>query len=96
LIVVSSSTSIQKEKNMEELYALVAKKTGLPKEQAKLAVDTVVVFLKNNLPAPVAAQVEAVLAGKGTMGAVAGALDDGKLDANDAANLLGGLLGGKK
>lgn len=81
---------------MEELYALVTQKTGLPKAQAKLAVDTVVDFIKKKLPAPIAAQVDAVLSGKGTMGAVANALDDGKLDANDAANLLGGLFGGKK
>ncbi len=81
---------------MEELYALVAKKTGLPKAQANAAVDTVIDFLKKKLPAPIAAQVEAVLSGKGTMGAVANALDDGKLDANDAANMLGDLFGGRK
>ncbi len=81
---------------MDELITLVSKKTGLPKEQAKMAVNVVLDFLKKKLPAPVAAQVEAVLGGKGTVGAVASALDDGKLDANDAANLLGGLLGGKK
>ena len=81
---------------MDELITLVSKKTGLPKEQAKMAVNVVLDFLKKKLPAPVAAQVEAVLSGKGTVGAVASALDDGKLDANDAANLLGGLLGGKK
>jgi hypothetical protein len=81
---------------MDELIALITKKTGLPKEQAKMAVDVVLDFLKKKLPAPVAAQVESVLTGKGAVGAVASALDDGKLDANDAANLLGGLLGGKK
>jgi hypothetical protein len=81
---------------MDELVALVAKKTGLPKEQAKMAVTAVLDFLKQKLPAPIASQVEAVLTGKGTVGAVASALDDGKLDANDAANLLGGLFGGKK
>jgi hypothetical protein len=79
---------------MEELVALVAKKTGLSKEQAKMAVTLVVDFIKKKLPAPVAAQVDQVLGGKGAVGAVANALDDGKLDANDAANLLGGLLGG--
>ena len=67
---------------MEELYALVVKKTGLPKETAKMAVDVVVDFIKKKLPAPVAAQVDAVLGGKGDMGAAAG--------------MLGGLLGGKK
>lgn len=67
---------------MEELYDLVVKKTGLPKDQAKMAVDVVVDFIKKKLPAPVAAQVDAVLGGKGNVGA--------------AADLLGGLLGGKK
>lgn len=81
---------------MQELIELVTKKTGLPKEQAKMAVELVVDFIKKKLPGPVAEQVDAVLSGKGTLGALADALDDGKLDANDAANLLGGLLGGKK
>ena len=67
---------------MEELYALVVKKTGLPIEQAKMAVDVVVDFIKKKLPAPVAAQVDAVLGGKSDLGA--------------AADMLGGLFGGKK
>jgi len=66
---------------MEELYNLVVQKTGLPKEQAKMAVDTVIGFLKTKLPAPIAAQVDAVLSGKGDMGA--------------AADMLGGLFGKK-
>jgi hypothetical protein len=66
---------------MEELYNLVAQKTGLPKEQAKMAADTVIGFLKTKLPAPIAAQVDAVLGGKGDMGA--------------AADMLGGLFGKK-
>jgi hypothetical protein len=80
---------------MDELITLVSQKTGLPKEQAQVAVTTVLDFLKQKLPAPVAAQVETVLTGKGTLGAVASALDDGKLDANDATNLLGGLFSRK-
>jgi hypothetical protein len=66
---------------MEELYALVVQKTGLPKEQAKMAVDTVIGFLKTKLPAPIAAQVDAVLGGKSDLGA--------------AADMLGGLFGKK-
>jgi nucleoid DNA-binding protein len=46
---------IQEENTMEELYNLVVQKTGLPKEQAKMAVDTVIGFLKTKLPAPIAA-----------------------------------------
>ncbi len=78
---------------MDELYTLISKKTGLDKATSKMVVDMVIDFIKKKLPAPVAAQVDAVLSGEGLLGAVAGALDDGKLDANDAANLLGGLLG---
>jgi hypothetical protein len=67
---------------MEELCALVIQKTGVPKEQAKMAVDLVVDFIKKKLPAPVAAEVDAVLGGKGDLCA--------------AADMLGGLFGGKK
>ena len=66
---------------MEELIALVVQKTGLPKEQAKMAVETVIDFIKQKLPAPVAAQVDAVLGGSGNLGA--------------AADMLGGLFGKK-
>ncbi len=48
---------------MNELVKLVVQKTGLPEAQAKAAVDTVIGFLKQKLPAPIAAQVDAVLAG---------------------------------
>lgn len=79
---------------MDELYTLVSKKSGLDKATSKMVVDMVIDFIKKKLPAPVAAQVDAVLSGEGLLGAMAGALDDGKLDASDAATLLGGLLGG--
>jgi hypothetical protein len=66
---------------MQELIKLVSKKTGLNEEMSKVAVEVVLDFLKKKLPAPVAAQVDAVLSGEGNLGA--------------AANLIGGLLGGK-
>ncbi len=50
---------------MDELVELVVKKTGIPKETAQTAVKTVLDFLKQKLPAPIAAQVDAVLAGGG-------------------------------
>jgi len=83
---------------MDELVALVAKKTGLPKEQAKAAVMVVLDFIKKKLPPAVASQVDGLLngTGAGVIGAAAEALEDGKLDANDAARLLGGLFGGDK
>jgi len=67
---------------MDELYKLVSTKTGLPHDQAKMAVDTVIDFIKKKLPAPVAAQIDAALGGQSDLGA--------------AGDLLGGLFGGKK
>jgi hypothetical protein len=49
---------------MDELVKLVASKTGLPEEMAKVAVETVLNYLKQKLPAPVAGQIEAALSGE--------------------------------
>ena len=81
---------------MEELVKLVSAKTGLPKDQAAMAVKTVLDFLKSKLPVPVAAEVDAVLNNDGVLGAVENALDDGKIDGSDVSNLLGGFFGGNK
>lgn len=67
---------------MEELIKLVAQKTGLPLDKAKLAVDTVLNFLKKKLPPALGGQLDAFLAG-------------GKIP-DDLTKGLGGLLGGKK
>ncbi len=48
---------------MDELVKLVSQKTGLPPDQAKVAVETVIGFLKQKLPAPVASQIDGVLGG---------------------------------
>jgi len=80
---------------MEELVKLVAQKTGLPPQTAEVVVKTVLDLLKQKLPAPLAGQLDDALKGSGVAGAVANALEDGKLDASDAANLLGGLFGKK-
>ncbi len=66
---------------MDELVNLVQQKTGLPPDKAKLAVDTVVNYLKGRLPAPMAAQVDAALSGSGNIG--------------DVAKGLGGMMGRK-
>ncbi|MGH2575071.1 MAG: hypothetical protein ACRDFC_05150 [Ignavibacteria bacterium] len=50
---------------MEQIIKLVAEKTGISAEQAKSAVDTVVGFLKDKLPAPVAGQIDSILGGGG-------------------------------
>lgn len=49
---------------MDELIKLVSQKTGISAEQAKTAVETVLKFLKDKLPAPVASQIEGLLEGK--------------------------------
>ena len=63
---------------MDELVKLVAEKTGLSEEMAETAVKLVLDYVKKKLPAPVAAQVDALLG------------------ADSAADMLGGLFGGKK
>jgi ATP-dependent Clp protease ATP-binding subunit ClpA len=71
-----------------EVSELVAKKVGIPKDKAQQAVDVVLKFLKEKLPPTVAGQLNAVLDGNVD-------LSDG-IGLDDAAGLLGGLLGGKK
>lgn len=71
---------------MDELIKLVAKKVKIDEKQAKLAVETVLKFLKDKLPAPIASQIDNVLGGKG-VGDIAG-------QAGDVLGGLGGLLGG--
>lgn len=66
---------------MEELIALVMKKTGLPKETAQTAVKTVIDYLKKKLPAPVGAAIDNFLGGKGQAA---------------ATDMLSGFLGGTK
>lgn len=67
---------------MEELVNLVSKKTGLSKEQSQQAAEIVVDYIKKKMPPTLGSQLDAFLSGEN--------------DLTDAANLLGGLLGGKK
>ena len=69
---------------MQELIKLVSQKTGLPEAQAKMAVETVVNFIKGKLPGPIASQIDGVIAGGGAMP-----------DLGSLAGGLGGLLGKK-
>jgi hypothetical protein len=63
---------------MDELVKLVAEKTGLSDDKAKVAVDTVIDFLKDRLPDPIGKQLDTVLEGG---------------DVSDLSSALGGLLG---
>ncbi len=68
---------------MEELVNLVVEKTGMSEEQAKQAIDTVLDYVKEKLPEPLAGQLDNLL--------------EGGVDMDGAGNLLkglGGLFGG--
>ncbi len=65
---------------MDELVNMVSQKTGLPADKSRLAVQTVIDYLKKKLPGPVAGQIDAALQGGGVSG---------------AASALGGMLGKK-
>jgi hypothetical protein len=67
----------------DELAQLVSQKVGISTEQAKQAVATVVGFLKDKLPAPIAGQIDSFMGGSG------GGL-------GDIAQNLGGSILGKK
>ena len=67
---------------MDELVKLVVEKTGVSEEQARVAVDTVLGFLKDKLPDPIAGRLDDVIEGA-----------DGGL--GNIAKSLGGLLGKK-
>ena len=55
---------------MDEIIKLVTEKVGIPTDKAKLAVDTVLGFVKSKVPGPIAGQIDSAIAG--TTGGVAG------------------------
>ncbi len=69
---------------MDELIKQVATRTGISEDQARTAVTTVLGFLKDKLPAPIAGQIDNVIGGG--EGATGGGL-------GDLASKAGGLLG---
>ena len=69
---------------MDKLVKLVSQKTGLSEEMAKTAVETVIGFLKEKVPAPIAGQIDSVLGGAGPAKSV-----------GDLAKGLAGILGRK-
>lgn len=75
---------------MDDLIKQVSNRTGLSEDKAKTAVETVINFLKDKLPAPIAGQIDGALSGAGgTMASGGGAVMD------KAGDLLGGLFGKK-
>ncbi len=69
---------------MNERVDLVVKKTGIPAATAPQVIGVVMDFLKKKLPAPIAAQLDGLISGRG--------------DAKKAEDMLGGLgsMFGKK
>lgn len=67
---------------MDELVKMVAEKTGISEELAKTAVQVVLGYLKDKLPAPIAGQIDGVISGGG-----------GDLgDIGDVTKQIGGLF----
>lgn len=73
---------------MDALIKMVASKAGISEAQAKLAVNTVMGFLKEKLPAPIATQVEAALKQEATVKQAEDLVDKGM-------GAIGGLLNKK-
>ncbi|MBA3241233.1 MAG: DUF2267 domain-containing protein [Acidobacteria bacterium] len=75
---------------MDELIKQVTERAGISEAQARSAVETVMGFLKDRLPAPIAGQVDGLIGGaSGAIGGIANT-------AGDVLGGLGGMLGGKK
>jgi hypothetical protein len=73
---------------MDQLIKQVVERTGISEDQARTAVQTVLGFVKDRLPAPIASQVDSVVGG----GAGGGLAEK----AGDALGGLGGMFGGNK
>jgi hypothetical protein len=71
---------------MNEIIQRLIERTGLPEDKAAVAVDTVVGFLKERLPSPVASQIDSLISGDSGMA--------DKLGGMGAS--LGGLFGKKE
>ena len=74
---------------MDDLIKLVSSKAGIQEAQAKTAVETVIGFLKQKLPAPIAGQLDAALSNEVVLGQAGQLIDKG-------VESLGGLLGKKR
>ena len=57
---------------MDELIKRVMQKAGISEDQARQAVSAVINYLKERLPAPIAAQVDGALSNQGVAGALGG------------------------
>ena len=75
---------------MDELINLVSQRTGIPADKAQMAVTTVMGFLKERLPGPLAAQVDGVVSGR-AVGLAGRMPDSGEL--GSIVNGIEGMFG---
>ncbi|MGI9108123.1 MAG: hypothetical protein ACR2G4_17985 [Pyrinomonadaceae bacterium] len=75
---------------MEELIKQVTERTGITETQARTAIDTVLGYMRDKLPATVSGSIDQVIGGGAN---VAGDLAD---SAHNVLGGLGGMLGKKE
>jgi uncharacterized protein (DUF2267 family) len=78
---------------MDELIKQVSERSGISETQARTAVETVVGFIKERLPSPIAGQVDSVL--NSQAGAIGTGIDTVTDHAGDMLAGLGGMFGTK-
>lgn len=92
--VLQSTDAQARRIQVDELIKQLQEKTGLPVDKVQDIIETVIGFISDKLPRPIADQVQGFLGGDDDGGSDDGG--GGLLDqAKDALGGLGGLLGGK-
>jgi uncharacterized protein (DUF2267 family) len=78
---------------MDELIKQVSTRSGISESQARTAIETVMGFIKERLPSPIAGQVDNVL--NSQAGAIGSGIDSVTDRAGDLMGGLGGMFGKK-
>jgi hypothetical protein len=84
---------INQELKMNEMIQRLIEKTGLSEEQATTAADTVLQFLKEKLPSPLASQLDSLSDGANGRSGMSGGMSD-KL--GGIGGKLGSMFGNKQ
>ena len=79
---------------MDDLIKQITDKVGISPDQAKSAIETVMGFIGDKLPGPIASQVNKLLGDDDDDGGGNGDDDNGGGLLDQAKDALGGLLGG--
>lgn len=76
---------------LDQLISMVTERAGISTDQAQTAITTVLGFIKDRLPGPIASQVENVLGGNmGNMG------NQAQPNVGNVGDQLGGMFGGNR